>query len=225
MARLFITPREIDFISDITKEVMKDIIGQKIYYFSISEVKTHVHDIYNESPEKIFENPIEVDALVQYEPQDVKTGIFGTEDMFNITAWVHTRDLLDKGIQLSEGDFFSFGDVFFEIVTYKATDIVYGQVEHGVGYEIRGKEARKSQFVSKIFGPTEEKYSDEGSVQETYVQQRGFENNRLGPTGDVRDLQKKGVLDKPITGPHEVSKKARNEGNNAGSAFYGDDSE
>ena len=51
-----------------------------------------------------------------------------------------------------------------------------------------------------------------------YVQQRGFEENRLGKTGDVRDLQKKGILDAPLTGPAEVSPKGTD--TKAGSAFY-----
>ena len=40
MARFFITQREINFINDIAKEVVKDVVGQKIYYFPISETKT-----------------------------------------------------------------------------------------------------------------------------------------------------------------------------------------
>ena len=35
MARLFITPRELNFISDITKEIIKDVVGQKVYYYPI----------------------------------------------------------------------------------------------------------------------------------------------------------------------------------------------
>ena len=49
MARLFITPREIDFISDLTKEVTKDVIGQKIFYYKIREDLTNVHDVYEEA--------------------------------------------------------------------------------------------------------------------------------------------------------------------------------
>jgi hypothetical protein len=30
MARLFVSPREINFINDIAKELIKDVIGQKI---------------------------------------------------------------------------------------------------------------------------------------------------------------------------------------------------
>ena len=43
MARLFITPRELNFINDIAKEVIKDVIGQKVYLFQISEIKSKVH--------------------------------------------------------------------------------------------------------------------------------------------------------------------------------------
>ena len=46
MARLFVSEREINFINDTMKEVVKDVIGQKIYYFPISEIKSRVHDIY-----------------------------------------------------------------------------------------------------------------------------------------------------------------------------------
>ena len=49
MARLFITPREVDFISDLTKEITKDVIGQKIYYYSISEAKTKIKVIFANS--------------------------------------------------------------------------------------------------------------------------------------------------------------------------------
>lgn len=218
MARLFITSREIDLISDITKEIIKDVIGQKIYYYSVSEIKSNVHEIYQESPDKIFENPIELDALVEWERSKVSVNEFGLEDTAGIKAWVHARDLLDKEVQLSVGDFFSFGDTFFEILQYIQSEVIYGEVEHKTGYEITGKKARETQFIAKIFGPTDEKYNDPDAVQNTFVQQRGYDQNRLGPTGDVRDLQKKGVLDKPVDGPREVSQKGTDSG--ASSAFY-----
>ena len=45
MSRLFISQREVDLISDLTKEVIKDVIGQKVYYFPVSEIKSNVHDV------------------------------------------------------------------------------------------------------------------------------------------------------------------------------------
>jgi hypothetical protein len=211
----------LDFISDITKEYMKDILGQKIYYFSVSEIKSVVHDIYLEAPEKVFEQPIELDAIIEFKPQSVKADSFGVDETYDVRAWLHVRDMIDKGINPSIGDFFSYGDVFYEILKLVWDKTVYGEIEHQVGFEIYGKTARQSQFISRVFGPTEEKYADADSQQDTFVQQRGYASNRLGQTGDVRDLQKKGVIDPPLTGPKEVSKKGTHD--HVSSAFYGDD--
>ena len=218
MARLFISPREINFINDIAKELVKDVVGQKIYYFSISEIKTQVHDVYEESPDKIFETPIELECLVKYSPQEITTNRFGSEEYYTIECYIQVRDLIDKGIHLMEGDFFSFGDTFFEIVKAPRSDTIFGQIEHKSYITITGKQSRKGQFLSKVFGPTSEKYSDPDAVQETFVQQRGQAENRLGKTGDVRALQQNGVLDAPLTGPAEVSQQG--DPDRVGSAFY-----
>jgi len=218
MARLFITPREIDFINDTAKELVKDVIGQRIYYFQISEIKTNVHDVYEEAPEKIFETPIAIDALVKYEPQTIKTNRFGSEEYYSIEVYIQKRDLIDKGVKILEGDFFSYGTVFFEVITAPDSQNIFGEIEYKSFITVKGKQARAGQFVSKVFGPTSEEYTDTDAVQETFVQQRGFKNNRLGSTEDVRDLRKKGVLDEPISGPSEVSR--RGIAGKTGSSFY-----
>ena len=218
MSRLFITEREINFINDIGKEIVTDVIGQKIYYFPISDIKSNVHDVYEESPDKVFENPIEIDVLVKYDPQQIRSNTFGTEEMYKIEVYAQARDLLDKEIEVREGDFFSFGSVFFEVLAAPDSSVIFGEIEHKGFITIQGKQAREGQFISKTFGPTDEGYSDPDAVQKTFAQQRGFKDNQLGPTGDVRALQQNGVLTKPITGPAEVSPAGDPE--NVGSSFY-----
>lgn len=220
MSRLFITEREINFINDIGKEVIKDVIGQKIYLFQISEIKSKVHNVYEESYDKVFESPIELDCLVKYSGQEITTNRFGSEKLLSIEAYVQTRDLLDKGIQLLEGDFFSYGSTFYEITKAPNSEIIFGQIEHERFVTITGKQSRKDLFVSKIFGPTSESYLDDDAVQNTFVQQRGFEENSQGKTGDIRELRKRGIIEEPITGPKEVNNKNESK---AGSSFYGDE--
>ena len=207
-----------NFINDIAKEVIKDVVGQKIYLFQISEIKSKVHDIYEESPDKVFETPIELDCLVKYNEQQIKTDRFGSEEYYTIEAYIQSQDLLDKGIEILEGDFFSYGSTFFEITKAPITQTIFGQIEHKRFITISGRQARKDQFLTKVFGPTSEAFLDDDAVQDTFVQQRGFKNNKLGPTADVRDLRKNGVLDQPITGPKEVSGKG--DTTNVGSSFY-----
>lgn len=221
MARLFVTPREIDYISDLTKEITKDVIGQKIYYYKVREDLTKVHEVYEEAMDKIFDPPIEIDALVEWQPESFKTTRYGAEETATIDVFLHSRDLLNKEIKVRTGDYFSYGQLFFEIISTIADKNVYGQVEHQTGIKITGKQAREGQINFKPIGPTAEENDDADAVQDTFVQQRGVEENSEGKTGDVRELQKNGKLDAPLTGPHEVSTKA-----NVGttdSSFYGDE--
>lgn len=219
MARLFMTPREVNFISDITKEIMKDVIGQKIIYYPISEIRTKTHGVYNEAVKKIYDNPIIVDALVNNEFQtDTKIDKFGVDAQYKIEAYIQHRDLVEKGISVNIGDYFSFSDIFYEITERAFMRNIYGMAEHKDGVRIVGTKARQGLFDAPIVGPTDISYTDEDAVQETFVQQRGIDDDPNNPNGDVRDLVKNGVLDEPLTGQKEVSPKGDTTG--AGSGFY-----
>jgi hypothetical protein len=220
MSRLFITQREIDFINDTTKEIVKDVIGQKIYFYAISEVKSNVHGIYEEAPNKVFENPIEIGALVKYLPQEIRTNQFGSEEYYSIEVYIQKRDLIDKGIEIREGDFFSYGQTFFEVIQAPDSDTIYGEIEYMSFITITGKQARQGQFVTHLFGPTSEEYSDPDAVQKTFVQQRGFKRNKEGITGDKRALIEQGKVElPPAPAPAEVSP-AGSPGTKGGSSFY-----
>jgi hypothetical protein len=220
MARLFITPRELNFISDITKELLKDVVGQKIYYYPISEHKTKTHGVYSEALKKVYDNPIAVDALVDNNFQsDTKIDKFGIDAQFKIEVYVQYRDLVDKGINVNIGDFFSFSDVFYEITERVFMRNIYGMPEHKDGVKLVGVKARESLFKAPTIGPTDIARPEADAVQTTFVQQRGEEFDQNGePTGDKRDLVENGVLDKPLTGPKEVSPKG--DYTDVGSSFY-----
>lgn len=220
MARLFITPRELNFISDITKEIIKDVVGQKIYYYPISEHKTKSHSLYNEALKKIYDNPIAIDALVDNNFQsDTKIDKFGIDAQFKIEAYIQHRDLVDKGINVNIGDFFSFSDVFYEITERVFMRNIYGLPEHKDGVKLVGTKAREGQFSAPLLGPTDLRYTDADAVQTEFTQQRGEKFDQEGnETGDKRDLVENGVLDRPLTGPKEISEKGDTTG--AGSSFY-----
>jgi len=216
MARLFITPRELDLISDITKELIKDVIGQKIFYYAVRTDVTQVHDVYEESTEKVFDPPIEIDALVEWSPGEIKTNKFGSEKFHSIEVRVHSQDLIDRNLRMKMGDFMSYGSVFFEITQVITISKIFGQVEHITGYKLMGKQAREGLIDKAIRGPAAQTLETERAVQDTFVQQRGATTNDLGETADRRELQADGKLDPPLTGPNKVSPDGVN------SSFYGD---
>ncbi len=217
MARLFITPRELNLISDITKEVIKDVIGQKVYYYKVRRELSNVHDVYQESQNKVFDPPVELDALVEWQPMEQRTNNFGSELYSSVTVNIHQRDILDKNVAVKEGDFFSYGSTFYEIASIIPISKIFGQIEHTTGLKIVGKQARDGIIHKLPIGPTLEVFTEPDAVQNTFAQQRGFATNENGATNDVRALRQNGVLADPITGPKEVVE------DGISSSFYGDE--
>lgn len=214
MARLFTTGREIDFFNDIAKELSKDVNAQKIYYYNLSIEKSNVHGIYDEATQKIFEQPIEIECWVSWNPQEQKINKYGHQANSTITVYVQPRDLIEREIAPKPGDVISHGDTFFEIKTAKEEAVIHGQVEYNSSFMIEGVQVRKEVFTSNIIGPTNEKYTDEDAVQEVFTQQRGRGES------DKRALIENGILEQPvITQPAEVSKKEP-AGNKPRSGFF-----
>ena len=192
MARLFITPKEIQFVNDLTKEFMKDVIGQAIFYYPISTMKSQVHPVYDEAIEKIFLAPIKLDVLAGQPNWETKYNVWGNEQVNKLEIFVHVKDLLDKGYTVQEGDFFVYGDAIFEVLTANSINNIFGQVEYDVGIKIEGQIARKGQFDINIF---KQMLIDAGinyvdnTVQKVWQQQRGLDENIDGPTGDKREMR------------------------------------
>ena len=219
MARIFITPREIDFISDLTKEITKDVRDQKIYYYRVRNDITNVHDVYEEAPEKVFDPPIELQAMVDWSPEETRTNRFGSEEFKTIEVYVQMRDLIDRGFEVEAGDYFSYGSIFFEITSVVVDKTIFGQIEHKTGFKITGKQARQGQIDKFAFGPTSEDNPEPDAVQTEFEQKRGFEENSEGATGDKRALIENGKLETPEEGPRKVKKESES---SIESSFYGD---
>lgn len=215
MARLFVGPREQAFIDDITRELVKDVVGQRLFYYAVSVDKTRVHPVYDEAIDKVFDPPVELDARVG-QPEYAQAGdAFSIDRTAKLEAYVQWRDLVDKGIEVSVGDFFTYGDVTYEVVTVLPMRRIYGQVEHTDGVKISGITARQSMLRVRPHGPTDIARTDADAVQETFVQQRGLRENSQGPTNDRRELVQNGTLEPPLTGAREVSRRSAR-----GPAFY-----
>ena len=217
MARLFVGQREVDFFADITKELIKDVAGQKIYYYTVREDLSDVHDIYEESMQKIFNPPIELECLVEWQPSEVKTNQFGHEQIKTISAFLHGRDLIDRDLNIRQGDYISYGEYFFEITSLIYDKIAYGQIERVISLKLNAKQTRVEHILKKAIGPTYEGYINEDAVQTTFEQQRGTTDY------DTRQLVKDEILEKPISDPNKVSPDSTTRSvNGVGSSFYGD---
>lgn len=190
MARLFIGLREVQFINDITKEFIKDVAGQVIHYFPVSAIKSSVHKVYNESIQKIFENPISIPALVGMPEYSSKTTNFGPDIEAKIEVLVQFKDLQDKKIVVSEGDFFSYDDMFYEVLTVvNVGKNIFGLAEYNTAWKITARSARLNQMdVPNLPDP---RLAPE-DIQIVFEQQRGLPLMNDGQeTGDVREMRER----------------------------------
>lgn len=216
MARLFITQKEIDYFNDITKELIKDVIGQFIIYWPVSTLKTKIHPVYNEAVKKIFENPIRLDTLVGQPNWTTKMTSFGPEQNNTLEVMVQARDIDQKGIEISEGDFFTYGEQAYEIVSVLNMNNYFGQVEHEIGYKVIGKLARAGEFnPQRFFKPTTEE-----TPSSAFEQQRGLAENMEGPTGDIRDVRERLGEDLPPIALGEGPRKVDVDPTKKANTFY-----
>ncbi|RKZ65952.1 MAG: hypothetical protein DRQ48_11185 [Gammaproteobacteria bacterium] len=194
MARLFITPREIQLINDWTKEFIKDIVGQFIIYYPISILKTRVHPVYDEAVQKIFDNPIKIDCLVDQPDRGQSATNFSVEGTTQLGVFVQSRDLLDKGFDAEIGDFFTYGNEVFEVLTATEVGDIFGQAEYNVYWKLTSKLARSGRFDLPDFKMMLEdaKTFQDAQVQKTFEQQRGMDENETdGNLGDVRQVRER----------------------------------
>ena len=204
--------------SDNTKEIIKDVAGQKVYYNTVREELSDVHSVYEESMHKIFNPPLELECLVEWQPSEVKTTQFGHEQIKTITAYIHGRDIIDRNLNILQGDYLSYGEYFFEITSLVYDKLVYGQIERVVSLKLTAKQTRLEHIYKKAIGPTYEGYTDKDAIQNTFEQQRGLNDY------DKRQLREDNILDEPITGAKKVSPDGSTRSvNKVGSSFYGDE--
>lgn len=194
MPRLFITPKEVALINDWTKEYVKDIVGQEILYYPISIIKSRPHAIYDEAIRKIFDQPIRLPILAGVPEREARHNNFGLEHTTKIELFVQARDLIDKGISLSEGDYFTYGDSVYEITSNIAFGNIFGLVEYTTSYKVEARLARPNEFDPKTFLKARLDQNlpfTEKAVQQEFHQQRGLPENTNGPTGDVRETRER----------------------------------
>jgi hypothetical protein len=232
MARLFITPREQQLIADLTKEVIKDVIGQYITLYPVSTLKTQVHDVYDEAVEKIFDHPIKIDCLVGQPERSQTIGRFSLDRSTTIEVLIQARDLVDKNFDPVEGDFFVYGNEVFEIMNTTEMGDIFGQAEHNVYWKLIGKTVRSGRFDLDSFRKFLEDRKDykKSNIQKVFEQQRGLpETDVNGATGDVRQVRDRLAADMaPIAlneGPRQVNAEDTDDvsdttGDNSASSFY-----
>jgi hypothetical protein len=146
-APLFAGKKERDLVKQVNDELIERIVGQQIVYYPIDINRTNYHEIYGEAIEKTFLHPVRVYALVEWDGIRTTTGNIGLDKDTTITVHFHKRRLTeDQDLYVREGDFVSYGDIYYEIVTLTEPRSLFGQVEHQMEISAKCIRSREGLF-------------------------------------------------------------------------------
>ena len=147
---LFVGKKERDFVKQVNNEVIERVIGQTVLYYPISITHTNFHETYGEAIEKTFLPPVRVYALVEWEGLTTETGKFGVDRKSSITVHFHKRRLTeDQDLFVRVGDFISYGDIYYEIVSLSEPKQLFGQVDHKFEITATCIKAREGLFDAR----------------------------------------------------------------------------
>jgi hypothetical protein len=145
---LFFGKKERDLVKQVNDELIEKVVGQQILYYPIDLQTTKFHSIYGEAIEKTFLPPIRIYALVEFTEYSTKymEGV-GIDAESEIQVHFHKRRLEeDQDLYVREGDFVSYGDKYYEIVTLSKPKNLFGQVQHSFEISAKCRKARRGLF-------------------------------------------------------------------------------
>ena len=145
---LFLGKKERDLVKQVNDELIENIIGQQILYYSIDMQATNFHDMYGEAIEKTYLPPVRVYALVKFDKEESSylEGM-GIDSASAVTVNFHKRRLNeDQDMFVREGDFILYGKTYYEIVKLLEPRKLFGQVNHTFEISAICTRARKGLF-------------------------------------------------------------------------------
>lgn len=143
---LFVGEKEVNFFNTVAKELVQDVVSQKIIYYSVSEEHTKTHKLYDEAIRKTVYRPVEVNALVLFKEPEQSTNQFTIDTQYFLEVYFHHHELEERRLIPREGDFVKWNKVVYEIEKLTAPQITFGQIQHEVMIKAECRVSRKSQF-------------------------------------------------------------------------------
>ena len=148
---LFLGKKERDLVKQVNDELIEREIGQAIVYYPIDISATNYHSLYGEAIKKTFLPPIRVYALVSWKGiQTQNNEAIGLDKVSEVSVHFHKRRLTeDQDLYVREGDFVSYGDIYYEIMSLSEPRQLFGQTDHKLEIVASCIRAREGLFDAR----------------------------------------------------------------------------
>lgn len=152
---LFRGKHDIAYLKRLNREVVERVVGEKITYYAMSKKFTSAN-FYGEAKEKVFEPPVEIYTLVEWQDQDIKTDKFGQDVAYKIAFYPLLETVTEKNLSPREGDFIEYDEKFFEISNISYPTQMLGKESESFYLKIDCVTTREGVFRTETSGTAED---------------------------------------------------------------------
>lgn len=123
---IFGSQRDFRLLTNINRELISDVIEQEVLYYKIS-LEDSKTNIYGESVEKIFNQPIKLNCLIVRGDQVVTVDDFGP-DLNRTASFAFLRpDLFDTNTVPEVGDIVEWHENYYMVDTVRENQLFLGK--------------------------------------------------------------------------------------------------
>jgi len=123
---LFGSSRDISMFRNINRELLHDVIQQEIAYYKIS-LETTRSNIYGESSQKIYQDPVLLKTLVTRADLQTTDSDFGPDINRSLSFAFLRDDLKDIELVPLNGDIILWNEGYYEIHAVNENQLVVGK--------------------------------------------------------------------------------------------------
>jgi len=123
---LFGSKKDFGLLTKMNRELLQDIIEQEIAFYKLSINETHAN-IYGESSEKTFYDPIVMQCLITRGDQIFTTDDFGPDVARELNFAFLRDDFVDLGLVPEVGDIIMLAEDYYEIDSIVENEYFFGK--------------------------------------------------------------------------------------------------
>ena len=123
---LFGSKKDFGLLTRMNRELLQDIIEQEIAFYKLSINETHAN-IYGESSEKTFYDPIVMQCLITRGDQVFTTDDFGPDVARELNFAFLRDDFVDLGLAPEVGDIIMLAEDYYEIDSIVENEYFFGK--------------------------------------------------------------------------------------------------
>lgn len=123
---IFGSRKDFNLFKGVARELISNVVEQVVGYYKISLEDTSAN-IYGESSNKVFSDPIKLNCLVTRGDQTISTNDFG-QDLNRDASFAFLKDDMVDGELMSEvGDIIYWQGDYYEVDTVRENQLFFGK--------------------------------------------------------------------------------------------------